>query len=223
MITRRWTAARTLVSTCVVTAALGVLAVACDEVYANPVTTSPPGPFVPDSGGLRVTRTPPIQCPRGEVTVNQTCAQPSGRCEYGGSPDGQCNTIYVCSEDSRYGAYWSEQSAPRCALACPEDPSLIVEGAPCDVADAGGDEAELHCTAAQRTCMCTTGRDGNHAHPRKWVCITPDQDCPAKRPLLGQPCFGSRACDYGACLSKRGMRMICADDVWQTEGEPCAD
>ncbi len=204
------------------TMGLGGLLFACGEVYADPVTAPLFSPFsgIPDSG-LTSRRNPPVACstsPRGE---NSPCSQPGSICEYGASPDQKCNTLYVCAADTYYGSYWTEQAPPSCVLSCPDDPSQIVDGAPCDVADAGGDEAELHCTTPVGTCICTTGRDGAHAHARQWVCTKPAEDCPAKRPLLGQPCVGAHSCDYGACESKRGMRMICEDDVWQTEIAQC--
>jgi hypothetical protein len=88
--------------------------------------------------------------------------------------------------------------------------------------DAGaGDEAELICSTPQGTCACTTGPDGAHAHPRRWVCRAPGEGCPMQRPKLGQVCVGERACDYGACDFKRGSRMICQDETWQIEAAPC--
>jgi len=202
------------------TLSLGGLSFACDEVYADPVTTPTFSPFsgIPDSG-LTSTRTRPVAC-TSAPRENSPCVQPGSICEQGQSPDQRCNTIYVCASDVAYGSYWTEQAPPRCTLECP-DPAQIADGAPCDVGDAGGDEAELHCTTAAGTCVCTTGRDGAHAHARKWVCTKPADDCPATRPLLGQPCFGQHSCDYGSCESKRGMRMICEDEVWQTEIAEC--
>lgn len=198
---------------------LGGLLFACDEVYADPVTA----PFtsfrgIPDSG-LTSSRLVPVPCPE-RPQENGPCVQPGTVCELGTSPDKRCNTIFVCASDPAFGSYWTEQAAPNCKTACP-DPSQIVDGAPCDVGDAGGDEAELHCTTEAATCICTTGRDGAHAHPRKWVCKQPEIGCPLARPMLGKACSGGWSCDYGSCESKRGMRMICEDDVWQTEIAAC--
>ncbi|MCW5831281.1 MAG: hypothetical protein KIS78_02340 [Labilithrix sp.] len=202
------------------TGALGGLIAAC-EVYADPVTApfSPSFGGVPD-GGLTTTRTPPIACSY-EPRENAPCTQRNAICEYGASPDTRCNTLFVCAHDSQYGSYWTEQTPPSCTAECPSS-SEIVDGAPCDLGDAGASpEAELHCTTSVATCVCTTGRDGANAHPRQWVCTVPAAGCPTSRPLLGQPCSGVRSCDYGACASKRGMRMICEDDVWQTEIAEC--
>ena len=201
------------------TVGLGGSMFAC-EVSADPVTVPPVSPFsgIPDAG-LTSTRTRPVACTR-IPQENGPCTQVGSICEHGSSPDQQCNAVFVCASDVGSSRnYWTEQSLPRCTLTCP-DAAQIVDGAPCDVGD-GGDEAELHCTTPAGTCMCTTGRDGAHAHPRRWVCKQPEAGCPAERPMLGKGCVGNWSCDYGSCESKRGMRMICEDDVWQTEITRC--
>jgi len=199
--------------------ALGGSLFAC-EVYADPVTSPmvSPSSGIPDAG-LTTTRPPPVACTK-LPQENGPCAQVGSVCEFGTSPDQRCNTLFVCAGDVVSGSYWTEQTIPRCTLACP-DPPQIADGAPCDVGDAGGDEAELHCATPAGTCVCTTGRDGAHAHPRRWVCTQPETGCPAERPMLGKGCAGSWSCDYGSCESKRGMRMICEDHVWQAEMAQC--
>ena len=207
------------------TAAVTTLLFACDELDADPITAPYTTPFsgIPDAG-LTSTRVIPLQCPT-RIRENTSCPQAQTRCELGTSADPKCNTLYVCATDTSYGNYWEVETPPSCAGVCPEDPSQIVDGAPCAIADAGAPEDELHCSTPQGLCICTTGRDGAHAHDRVWVCKKTDDGCPATRPLFGQPCVGHAECDYGACISKRGERMICADDVWQTETEPgsCSD
>lgn len=201
--------------------------IACGEIYADPVETSFGIPTaISRDAGLTVARNPPVVCPPSPAE-NGPCAQEGAICEYGQSLDIQCNTHFVCEADSTYGNYWSEQSRDTCDTTCP-DPSTIVPGAPCTIAtEAGtaesGDEAELHCPTETATCACTTGPDGAHAHARIWVCKAPAEDCPTKRPLLGQPCVGEHDCDYGACEFKRGVRMICEQDVWQMEAAPSCD
>lgn len=213
-------AAAALLSTASILAAGGLL-FACDEVYADPVTI-PPGPTTFDAGGgATAPRAPPIAC-NSAPRENGPCPRTGAVCEVGESADPTCNGLFVCVGDSvGRGLSWTEQSRGVCPT-CPADPATIVDGAPCDLGDAGaGDEAELQCNTATGVCACTTGPDGAHAHPRRWVCVTAAEDCPKSRPLLGQPCVGDRSCDYGACAFKRGTRMICESEVWQVEGASC--
>jgi hypothetical protein len=156
-------------------------------------------------------------------------------CEFarksGASPDPNCNRMFLCAFDPDNGSYWTERPGERCFSPCP-DAAAIVEGAACDVGDAGAapdggsppkdeDEAELMCNTPLGTCACTTGPDGAHSHPRTWVCRKPDDGCPATRPLLGAPCVGLHSCDYGGCDFKRGQRMICDNNFWQVDTSTC--
>lgn len=201
---------------------LGVALFACDKVYADPITT----PFTASTSffdsGLTSTRLPPTPCPRN-VAENAPCSKVSAVCEAGESPDPKCNSTFVCVQDN-YDKYWTEQTPPSCLSTCPA-PSAIQDGAPCEIPDAGSNDAELQCPGVASVCACTTGPDGAHSHPRRWVCVRPqdkDNGCiPDKRPLLGQPCVGDHVCNYGACDFKRGTQMICEDDVWQIEVAQC--
>lgn len=199
--------------------ALVVSSAACDTVYADPIGAPPYTPPVPDAS-LTSSRNPPVECPR-TLEENAPCPLVGGVCETGTSSNPTCNTTFVCASDPVYGPYWTEQKRGHCAATCP-DPATIVEGAACDLGDAGAD-GELLCNAPLGTCGCTIGRDGAHQHARVWVCTKPAEGCPDKRPMLGQPCFGDLTCDYGSCVFANGWRMICADDVWQTEAGQCAD
>jgi hypothetical protein len=199
--------------------------IACDRLYADPVTTSGPTPGI-DSGFI-TPRTPPVPCPKFDAFENSPCERNAAICEFGHSSDPQCNSIYVCVTDSSYGLYWTEQTPPHdCPYKCPPE-EQIVDGAPCDLAPPGDssttpEEAELQCTTARATCACTTGRDAAHSHPRRWVCRPPSSPgCPLPRPLLNQICVGESVCDYGACDFKRGARMVCREDVWQIEEARC--
>jgi hypothetical protein len=190
----------------------------CDQIYADPITASAVPPQL--DSGLTTTRTPPLPCTTRPVE-NAPCYRADSVCEYGDSPDLTCNTRFVCANDPAYGLYWTEQTRGTCASDCPGE-AAIVDGAPCDLGDAGSlAESELLCSTAGGTCACTTGPDGLHVHGRRWVCVKPSEGCPDRRPLLGQPCFGEHACDYGSCELKHGARMICESDVWQVEARPC--
>jgi hypothetical protein len=192
-------------------------ALGCDKVYADPITESV---GVRPDAGLTSPPIEPVLCPPRAVE-NSPCSRASTVCEYGQSPDPSCNTVFVCAVDPSYGTYWTEQRRGSCSATCPEA-DAIVDGAPCDLGDAGSvDDAELQCATPRGNCACTTGPDGEHAHPRRWVCTKPADGCPDARPLLGQPCVGDHECDYGACAAKRGTLMICASGVWQIEAASC--
>jgi len=204
-------------------------AVACGEVYADPIGSSSGGSTgIGASGtdsGLTAPSIPRTPCDADEVSENAPCVNAGDVCEYGSSPDPSCNRAYTCEQDPTYGNYWTEQPEKSCPFSCP-DPSTIVDGAPCDLSAFGdggaAPEDELQCATPNGVCACTTGPDGAHAHPRRWVCVKPAADCPPSRPRLGQICVGDHECDYGACAFKRGARMICEDGTtWQIEAAPC--
>jgi hypothetical protein len=201
--------------------AIVALLVACDQVYADPVTSPAPVFGGGRDSGFTTNRTPASPCPRASALENSPCYRPGAVCEYGSSPDPDCNTMYRCTNDQSYGTYWTEDTTKRaCPFKCP-DPAAIVDGAPCDLSafDGGsGADAELQCQTTDATCACTTGPDSAHQHERKWVCRKAGDGCPVKRPLLGQVCVGDFSCDYGQCDFKRGARMACIDEVWQIDG-----
>jgi hypothetical protein len=201
-------------------ASTAIVLFACGNVYSDPVTIPFGATF--DAGAAATSpRLPPMAC-NARPRENAPCPMLGTTCEFGTSPDPDCNAYFVCTS-SNYGNYWSEQQRRRsCVAECPSDVTTIIEGAPCDLGDAGaGDELELQCNTPNGICACTTGRDGAHAHSRMWVCAKPTDDCPRARPVLGAVCVGEHSCDYGACAFKRGTRMICEDEVWQLEVLPC--
>jgi hypothetical protein len=198
--------------------------VACDQVYADPVVQPFGSTFgtADASAGLTSPRTKPIACPR-TARENGPCTVVGTTCEYGESADPSCNALFRCTP-SEFGPSWEEARQGEDCPVCPgPDAGEIVEGTPCSVPKDGGEapEDELQCATATAICACTTGRDGAHAHSRKWVCKKFEDLCPSKRPLLGQACSGDKVCDYGSCLFKRGSRMLCEDGVWQTEFASC--
>lgn len=209
----------------VATTMLVAFAVACDEVYADPILI--PSPFFGgtrvDAGTLVTPRPSPYACRDERLVENGPCTVTGAKCESGKTSDPLCNSTFVCTRDE-YGLYWTETRQPDCQGTCPAN---IVEGAPCAVNtnDAGlmPAEAEVQCTSGGRLCGCTTGRDGQHVHERRWVCTSAGEGCPTTRPLIGSTCLGDRLCDYGACTLKRGTGMICDQGVWQQEQIPCRD
>jgi hypothetical protein len=156
------------------------------------------------------------------------CRNVGASCEYGESPDPECNTTLVCEGAANSVAAWTPRAAHTCNLhECPKGNIASLDGQPCNVPSVDGGsptpDAELQCTMTDGICACTTGPDGSHAHDRKWVCTSPTPDCPYQRPLAGQPCSPARLCDYGSCLFKRGLRMQCQSGVWLTGGSPTCD
>jgi hypothetical protein len=193
---------------------------ACDKIYADPVTLLV---VTRADAGLVATPLAPAPCPL-ETTENSPCYEAAAICEYGKRPDPTCNSLWACVTDPAYGMYWTEQRRGGCSATCPSA-SAIALGAPCELVTGDGgpsDDGELACTTPDRgTCACTTGPDGAHAHPRRWVCVKPDEDCPVDRPLLGHACVGEHRCDYGACAFARGTLMVCDGGVWRIEAATC--
>ena len=199
--------------------------VACDQVYADPISIPAPsfGGTTLDAGPLVTPRPAPYACRDERLLENGPCLVEGAKCETGKSSDPLCNATFVCVLD-RYGRYWTEGRQSECEGQCPTTP--IVDGAPCNVGTGAGTtptEAELQCVSNDRLCGCTTGRDGAHAHERRWVCTTAGEGCPSGRPLIGSTCLGDRVCDYGGCTLKRGTGMICEQGVWQVEATKCRD
>ncbi|MBX3234459.1 MAG: hypothetical protein KIT84_09380 [Labilithrix sp.] len=203
-------------------AAVTTLLAACDEVYADPILIPQPtfgSTF--DAGPLTTPRPPPYVCVNERLHENGPCTVEGATCESGQSSDPDCNSTFTCVVDRGY-RYWTETRRGSCAGTCPK---TIVDGEPCTLTPSDGgvvsDETELQCVADGRLCGCTTGRDGAHAHPRRWVCTTAGDGCPISRPLVGSGCLGDRACDYGGCTLKRGAGMVCSEGVWQVEATEC--
>lgn len=195
---------------------------ACGRVYADPIQINTSSTSTIDGGVLTAPSTPPFECD-AEPDDNSPCLDPGAICEIGSSSDLACNSVYKCIVDQTYGPYWSETKPPTCSDS--QCPAAITDGAPCTISEPDGgatpDEAEQVCPANDGICACTTGSDGAHAHPRKWVCVKPVDGCPATRPLQGEPCLGDRTCDYGSCAFKRGTSMICDQGVWQVQDSTC--
>jgi hypothetical protein len=194
---------------------------ACGDVYADPggvpsgndlpipsidAVTSRPGPFT--------------MCPSGRPRENTACTSLDA-CEYGSSSDRACNDVLACN-----GSTWTRRPSEDCfAYACPPPTSVAaLDGQPCSLGEDAGasDSDEAVCDVSDGVCACTTGRDGAHAHPRRWVCARPTtRDCQLPRPRAGEPCAGQIWCDYGSCLFKRGTVMECLNNAWVTGGLRC--
>lgn len=207
---------------------LVLLAAACGDVYAEPGGGPiPPTPFKSDASAV-FPRDVPTSCPTQRPQVNSPCGVAGSTCEYGTSPDMQCNDTLACVSDVT-GNLWIERPTDRClARSCPKEPAdvLALDGQPCDLGDPDGgalsDADEIVCPMTNGICACTTGPDAAHGHPRQWVCVRPTtSECSVRRPRAGSPCSGNLWCDYGSCKFKRGLLMQCKDGVWLTGGATC--
>jgi hypothetical protein len=208
------------------------LVVACGDLYSDPSTG-------PGSGGNLVQPSAPFfdasavapkdfitACPFSPAIEGATCETIGVTCEYGSSPDQECNTTLSCAPDGNFGTTWIARPSVLCpSYDCPRGASAPVAGTACALPaqDAGAptDADELVCPMSDGICTCTTGTDPAHAHARVWVCVKPPASCPATRPLAGQSCGEDRACDYGSCAFKRGMRMECKTGVWSSASASC--
>ncbi|MBX3185880.1 MAG: hypothetical protein KF819_02650 [Labilithrix sp.] len=209
-------------------AVLAALPAACGDVYADPVrdtgmatsarppSSAFPGPTIEERM---------LPCPN-QPLEGSACGSLGMTCEYGVSPDATCNTTLTCIGDASFGGAWVARPSKLCpTYDCPRGAMATIRDQPCDLprSDAGppSEADELACPMDDGVCACTTGRDAAHAHPRRWVCVTPRPSCPATRPLAGQSCVAARQCDYGSCDFKQGMQMDCRGDVWLAGGATC--
>jgi hypothetical protein len=210
-------------------------AVACADVYSTDLeipSGGGAGPVV-DAGAPTTTATgllspePPPVCPDilststiddaghyvTPLTNEGRCELGGAICEYGTSPDRNCNQVFSCASDLET---WRLLPSERCSASeCPKNQAVAaVDGAPCGFDGGANDADEMLCNMTDGVCACTTGRGGNDVHPRRWVCTKPLAACPLLRPNEGQPCQEGMICDYGSCRSKRGLAMVCVSGVW---------
>lgn len=205
-----------------------VLATACGDNVAEPGGDPIP---VPRSDAMAVLPSDlPVVCPSTQPTTNGGCQAEGSTCEYGKSPDQQCNRTFACVADSSFGTLWLQRATDPCYKSvCPTDPTGIeaLDNQPCSLtaaADAGPttDADEAVCPMTNGICACTTGAGGSDVHERRWVCVRPDVGgCPVERPRVGTSCGGKLWCDYGSCKWKRGLLMECKDNHWVSGGAPC--
>ena len=208
------------------------LVAACGDLYSDPTVGPGIDSPAPTATGffLDASAVAPkdlvTACPRNPAIEGADCDAIGATCEYGSSPDQQCNTTLSCGPDGNSGTTWIARPSVLCpSYDCPHGAISPVEGTPCALpageGGAPGDADELVCPMSDGICTCTTGTDPAHAHPRVWVCVKPPPSCPATRPLAGQSCGEDRTCDYGSCAFKRGMRMECKTGVWSSASASC--
>jgi hypothetical protein len=206
------------------------LATACGDNVAEPGGEAIP---VPRSDATAVLPPDlPTFCPPASqrpTSSNTPCQGEGSTCEYGASPDMQCNKTFACIADSSGQNLWLERATDRCfKTLCPTTATAIeaLDNQPCTIppTDAGAtsDADEAVCAMTNGICACTTGAGGSDLHERRWVCVRPDVGgCPVERPRAGESCNGNLWCDYGSCKWKRGLLMQCKDQHWISGGAPC--
>jgi len=200
--------------------------VACGDIYADPQGDVVPAPRPTFDGSFFPQDTPSL-CPVKRPQENTLCTLVGSTCEYGTSPDLSCNDTLACVGDSFSGqSFWERRTNGSCPVEqCPGEDAGSIDGLPCNLplGDSGppSDADELLCQTFDGLCACTTGRDGAHTHPRRWVCVKSISQCPTDRPLAGHPCPNDLWCDYGSCKFKRGVLMQCRQNVWLTGGATC--
>lgn len=194
------------------------IAVAVVPVDAGRVSlplNEPAPPSCPESLTLDKVGGPDAGDPSGA-----SCELRNAVCEYGTSPDPQCNRTYTCTDPAEP---WRERAHAKCfAAMCPANvPTSALEGTKCAL-EGGDDNDEAICTLQDGTCACTTGRGASDHHERRWSCTKPILGCPIARPNVGQACGDEIICDYGSCTSKRGAAMKCASRVWEEMSFSCS-
>lgn len=203
------------------------LATACGDNVAEPGGDPIPVPRGDASAVLPPDL--PTFCPQARPSTNSPCQAEGSTCEYGTSPDMQCNRTFACSADISGSNAWFERAVDPCHKSiCPTTATSIeaLDNQPCSLPAIDGgttsDADEAVCAMTNGICACTTGAGGSDVHERRWVCIRPDVGgCPVHRPRAGDGCNGSLWCDYGSCKWKRGLLMQCKEQHWVSGGAPC--
>jgi hypothetical protein len=157
----------------------------------------------PDSG-------PPPSGPCPPSPPAGLCTSPNVQCEYGTSPNINCNQVYTCT-----GGSWLTMMGGTCpAPSCPASYGLVMQGTSCSP-DGGV------CAYPKGTCTCSEGSPPTVGGPI-WECFAAQPGCLDFRPDLGTPCSApsSLTCDYGACAG--GIAVSCQSGTWQEAYTVCA-
>lgn len=211
-------------------ASVSVLAAGCGDLYSDPADPSSPETTLPSfpPSAVDAAATVPRDfipgCTTKAPVASSSCGPIGSVCEYGNSPDMQCNVTFACVDDLVTGAAWVSRPSVLCpSYECPKSSTVAsLEGTPCGLPTSEGgapaDVDELICPMTDGVCACTTGPDAAHAHARRWACTRPSSGCPTARPLVGSSCTTPRTCDYGGCAFKRGLTMVCSSSLVWTGG-----
>jgi hypothetical protein len=152
-------------------------------------------------------------CPAVAPMRESVCWSPLFECEYGASPNLDCNVLFVCGWHDAGGfgcPTWMQQGgAPADCPAdtCPESLPMITPGDPCGA-------PHLNCAYPNATCICASGTSGGFdGGDAGWACFPIQPGCPSPRPRIGTPCTDDgMLCDYGR--SAGGVATRCQSGVW---------
>ncbi len=158
-------------------------------------------------------------CPTTAPAAGSTCdVSPGHDCEYGSSPNPNCNSVFACDRKDTPTGVWVEVprsgTCPPSTGTCPASYSVAASGmGPCEVDG-------TTCDYPQGTCICTSDPGGLPIiNGPVWSC-TPANGCPEPRPNLGSSCASpGLMCDYGACSG--GVAEQCTDGSWTLAEVPC--
>lgn len=148
------------------------------------------------------------ECPAHAPTANAKCTDNGLECEYGSSPDIDCNQLAECENN-----LWTYAASGTCTMStCPATYDKITDSARCDMAG-------VSCAYPQGTCVCGSSGpprvslDGSTFGPT-WSCQPATAACPSPRPDIGTACSTpTQLCNYGSC--EGGIAIECKDGTWQ--------
>jgi hypothetical protein len=196
-----------------------VLAIACGACGGQSDGGGGGGSITVDGG------TPGGGCPASVPGASSACSS-NVTCEYGGDPDGACNTVASCvrgawvlkGPPSGTSITTCPTPAASANAACPATYAGVPVGTACT------SSGLLVCGYPQGRCTCTSQVSGP---PRvgggaAWACDTPDPGCPSPRPHLGTTCgAAAQECDYGGCTLPDGLTETCTGGIWAPSATAC--
>lgn len=175
------------------------------------------GPGATSDGGNADAPWSPI-CPIGVPDADTPCSVLNLRCEYGDSPQPDCNTIAYCAlAPLRFMVGGPDK---QCPLPVPTNPAAcagsygaISTGTACA---GSGVTIGTECRYPEGTCLCGLAPDNG-----KWRCTPQPSGCPASAPRFGTACSPEGVqCDYHGC-TRGGATAFCQHGVWNGGGGGC--
>jgi hypothetical protein len=159
-------------------------------------------------------------CPTTEPAADSPCTTAPPVCEYGTSPNRDCNVSVVCDRGEwRYGKNDCIQKPQD--PSCPSTYAQVAAGSSCATTGA-------QCNYSDGRCQCGVEQAGpifaDASGHTVWLCDKPtDPACPFPRPRLGSACATSASlvCGYGTCSDLNGISQSCVNGAWQETATAC--